>query len=1022
MKKKKNPIAKDLRTPKYRLKVAPDKKKYTRKNQPNPHSLETDKNWEVDLISVNEQGQPQSSVLEVTLYRVEWRWWWDSPGENLANYISGNSHAKVFRKEVSTHADGKGLVNLNVNKQEWGRYLLVVKDKQSGHKTSKIVYFDWPYWARGNRSFKGAATMLGFSSDKANYTVGELAKITFPSAAGAKALISIENWTEVITHQLVETKEQQTHVEIPVTAAMQPNVYIHITYMQKHERTSNDLPLRMFGLIPITVNNPDAYLNPQLITPAEIRPESTYEVKVSEEQGKSMTYTLAVVDEGLLDLTHFKTPDPARHFFAKEALGVRTWDMFDEVIGGKYILENGLLSIGGDQENAVSGKKKANRFVPVVSYIGPFTLEKGKTNTHELNMPNYIGSVRVMVVARGTQSFGSSEKAVPVKKPIMVQATLPRVLGPEEEVDVPVTVFALKESVDLVKVKIAGNERIKLLSGAEQTVTFNQPGEKTIYARIKAKAELGVAELKVSATYKNEEATQQTAFDIRVANPVMSVVTDTLLDALKPINLSLNKFGIKGSNKLHVEIARFPSLNLSKRLNYLIRYPHGCIEQTTSRAMAQLYLDNLMDLPREKLAQVEQNIRAGINRISRFQTSSGGFSYWPGHTSASEWGSNYAGHFILLAEEKGYVVSSTIKQRWISYQKSMANQWKYNNKYAWDAKTQAYRLYTLALASNPAYGAMNRMMELDINPAATWRLALAYELIGQNEVAKRLVDGLATRIATYEETAYTFGSSVRDEAMILETLVAMNEREEASKLAINLAEILSKERWMGTQTTAFTLYAIAQYLGKESKAEDLVAELTINGKTEEIRTAKPVFRKTFEETDWDFTTCKLVQRGEGVLFVTITQEGNPVENTLPERNEGIRMQVLYTDLNGNEIDVRDLKLATDLIAEIRVENTYSNKTIYHLALEQIFPSGWEIINERLNDANSLSESKFDYRDIRDDRVYTYFYLNRREEKYFRVRLNAAYPGRYYLPSVQCKAMYNNDIQANTSGQWVKVSR
>ena len=238
---------------------------------------------------------------------------------------------------------------------------------------------------------------------------------------------------------------------------MAPNIFVHLSLVQPHNNVKNDLPIRLYGIQPVTIENPASHLNPVITMPKELTPESTFEVRVKEENGKKMTYTLAVVDEGLLDLTRFKTPDPWSHFYAKEALSVKTWDMYKYVIGAFSGEMAGMLALGGDEYAKKNGGAKANRFKPVVRFIGPFEVAAGKENVHKITMPNYVGSVRTMVVAGQGIAYGSAEKTTPVKKPLMVLATVPRVVGPTEKVNIPVTVFAMDENIKSVSVSIKTN-------------------------------------------------------------------------------------------------------------------------------------------------------------------------------------------------------------------------------------------------------------------------------------------------------------------------------------------------------------------------------------------------------------------------------------------------------------------------------------------------------------------------------------------------------------------------------------
>ena len=182
-----------------------------------------------------------------------------------------------------------------------------------------------------------------------------------------------------------------------------------------------------------------------------------------------------------------------------------------------------------------------------------------------------------------------------------------------------------------------------------------------------------------------------------------------------------------------LEVASIPPLNLTKRLNYLIEYPYGCVEQTTSSAFPQLYLGQLLDLSARQKAETERNIKATINRLNGFQVNSGGLSYWPGVGEADEWGTNYAGHFMLEAQAKGYSLPLGFIEQWKKYQKLKAVTWAPDSRSFYGADLiQAYRLYLLALARSPELGAMNRLREFKyLSIEARWRLAAAYKLAGQ---------------------------------------------------------------------------------------------------------------------------------------------------------------------------------------------------------------------------------------------------------------------------------------------------
>lgn len=991
------------------------------------NALLTDVEHEINIQTLTEEGKvaPNRNV-KVEVYKIEWRWWWDSYNDNIGNYISRSNIVPLKEADIQTNSEGKWTYNLMIKRPAWGRFLIRVTDKRSGHSTGKIVYIDWPYWARSNRRETTNANMLGFSADKETYEVDEDVTVTFPSSEEGRALVSIENGTKVLQKFWVETEEGETKFDFKATKEMAPNAYIHITLLQPHQTTANDHPIRMYGIIPLMVENKSTHLHPEIITPKVFRPETKATVEVKEKDGKPMTYTLAIVDEGLLDLTRFQTPEPWKHFYAREALGVKTWDIYDDVIGAYGGKLDKLMAIGGDGSNGKKNDRKANRFKPMVKFIGPFEYTGG-TDKHEIDIPNYVGSVRVMVVAGKDLAYGHAEKAVPVRNPLMVLATLPRVLSPGETVDVPVNVFAMEKEVKNVTVSIQANEMFTLDGPATQQINFDKIGDKVINFKLKVKEETGFGSVKVFATSGTEKARDEIELNVRAPNPRVTDVIDTVIEAGQSLKLPITYNGIKGTNEIAVEFSNFPSLGLEQRLDYLISYPHGCIEQTTSSVFPQLYLNKLINLSSVRQSEIDQNIREGLNRLVNFQTADGGMAYWQGQTYSSEWGSNYAGHFILEAENNGYAIPIGLKNNWLRYQREKAREWSPSGNYTWSRRsqqlTQAYRLYTLALAGEPELGAMNRLREnRELTPVATWRLAAAYELAGQHEAAQKLITDLPTRVEEYTELSYTYGSNYRDEAMILETLTLMKRTNDANALMKEVAETLRSNRWMSTQTTAYSLLAVSKFLGKSSANSNMNFNYKWQKGQETVHGDYKVY--TINGADDDLSRngqVDVANNGQGKLFVRLTKSSIPLTDTRTAKEENLVFSVTYEDMNGNEIDVSRLPQGMDFIARVKINNPGARGEYKEMALNQLFPSGWEIINSRMEAGPSTLETDIPtYQDIRDDRVYTYFDLDTYKTKIFRIQLNATYLGKFYLPVVSCEAMYDNSINARTNGKWVEV--
>lgn len=982
----------------------------------------------IQIADVDNKGNPipGDRAVEVQFYRIQWRWWWDDDGDNLSNFTQ-NEYNKLIKTEKVQLSNGRGKWSFGTGENEWGRYLVLVKDLESGHTTGSTFYVEDAYWQRrgGNDGDQTAAAMLSFTANKEKYNTGEEVTLTIPSSKGGRMLVSLESGSKIVKTFWQETTAGQTLVKFKADATMTPNIYATVSLLQPHAQTLNDLPIRMYGSIPILVEDKNTILKPVLNMPASLRPEKAVSFSVSEQQGKAMTYTVALVDEGLLDLTRFKTPDPHSAFYAREALGVKSFDLYDYVIGAWGGDLERILTIGGDAEGGPAKQKAANRFKPVVQFIGPFTLGKGQTKTHTVTLPNYIGSVRAMVVAAHEGAYGFAEKAVPVKKPLMLLATMPRVLAPGESIRLPVTVFAMENNIKSVNLSLQANPYFEIIGGTTQSLSFAQPGEQMAYFDVRVKPNTGIGKVKLMAASGGENASYEVELDIRNPNPPVTSTTEMVLAPGQQWATTAQAIGNPATSSATVEISSIPAMNLQKRLDYLIEYPHGCIEQTTSGAFPQLVLNQLTDLSDYQKAQIDKNVKSGISRIQHFQRADGGFGYWPGATESDDWGTNYAGHFLLTAQYNGYFVSETLLQQWKNFQRSRAGNWapSTTNFYGGDL-VQAYRLYTLALAKTPDLGAMNRLKEFKfISAEARWRLAAAYKLAGQENTALDLSSGLATSFDPRPQPGISFGSDLRDQAMVLETLTLLGKRNKAGELVNTIAAKLSQESWYSTQTTAYALIAIAQYCGKNPSGAKIVASGSIDGKATEFNTATylrqlPV---VFSRTE---SRVVVTNKGSNTLYVRLITKGQPLtgDSLQVQNNPGsLLMTTAYLDANGKAIDVNRLAQGTDFVAKVTITNPGKRGYYSQLALNQIFPSGWEILNARMTGGEGSFKSAIStYQDVRDDRVYTYFNIRENESLTYYIHLNASYTGRFFLPGTFCEAMYDNSISAGVNGKWIEV--
>ncbi|GHV34548.1 hypothetical protein FACS1894178_2280 [Bacteroidia bacterium] len=980
--------------------------------QDDAYVFDMNKKHQFDLVALSESGKPQNIALKYQIFRIDWSWWWDNDNVYIANYA--NSHYyKPVAEGTKTTANGKA--SIVFEPKDWGRYLIIVSDKNSGATTTDIVYFDDPYWSRAGGDEAEGVKILSFKTDKQSYKVGETATIALPAAGDGKALLAIENGNTVLKREWITVKKGiPTNYQVKITKDMTPNCYFHVSLLQAHSQTVNDLPIRMYGIVPISVETSNTKLEPVISLPEVIRPESEFAVKVSEKNNQSMTYTIAVVDEGLLDITNFKTPNAWSSFYSKEALGIKTYDMYDMVIGafgGKFA---NIYSIGGDDELGEGGSgdnQFANRFKPVVRVLGPFTLKSG-SNSHKITLPLYVGSVRVMVVAGQEGAYGSADKTAFVRNPLMTLSTLPRVMSVNEKISLPVNVFALEDNIKDVTVSISTKNGLVKLDKNSQNVSFSKVGDKTVFFTLTTGSKTGIEKFVITSSSAGGSGTrEEIEIDVRNPNPPAITTETATLEKGKSAELSY-AMGIGKDDWSKLELSRIPPVNLSRRFDFLNNYSYCCSEQVTSKAMPLLFVHLFKELDDIEQANIKANVNIAIKTLYSRQNSDGGFVYWSGNSSSTAWVTTYAGIFLLKAKENGYQVSDNVLSAWKKYQRTVARNWsrRTGNGFEYDEYEQAYRLYSLAVAGTSELGAMNRLKESEnLSVRAKWLLAAAYALDGKSNIAEEILKNAAT--TNLPKMSIYYYNSVIDESIVLMTMVEMGKLSDALKQAKALSSRLNNERYFTSQSTAYSLMAMASFANKASG--NINVNWAVNGKSQKkISSDKALVEKTLDK-NVKSGSISIDNNSDGVIFASISNKITPLVDTFPEISNKLKINYVYSDSKGNSISVKEMKQSSDFWVHIEVSNIGS-EYLENLALTYILPSGWEVL--------STTNDALEYQDIRDDRVYSYFNLRATTKKRISIRLQATYCGEFTLPAIRCEAMYQPDVQARTKAGNVIVVR
>lgn len=969
--------------------------------------IETDQDHTFDVVTVDSHGKAvDCKNLRYYIYKRTWNWWYDESNSS-ANYFSGTNEKPVASGKLST-SGGKGSFNFRVDYPEWGRYVVVVKDLDSGHTCGGEVTIDWPNWrGRADRDDPEGAQMLTFSFDKPKYEVGEKATVIIPrTAAGGRALITVETGSNILLKDWIDVSVNNTDTKYSFTVeqAMMPNAYVSISLIQAFNFQTNDMPLRMYGVAPIFAQDAKTILDPQISMPAELEPEKDFEVEISERNGQAMTYTIAIVDEGLLSISNFRTPDPWNGIYKREALGVRTWDMYNDVVDFHLNPITNLFAIGGSDEGSGPQNSEAKRFNPVVKVLGPFSIEKGKKQKHKVRLPMYVGEVRTMVIAKNGGAYGSAQKSTKVSSPLMLLTTLPRVLSVGEEITVPVNVFAMRNDVKNVSVSLKVEGTDASLTSDKQSLSFSQTGDQMAYFKLNTGTQVGKLTFRVDAKSGSYSAYEDLEIEVRNPNPVVTQRQAVAIEGKQSATLSYNVEGSTGTPQIALSLARLAPVDIESRFEFIMRSGYYGTEQITSNAIALLFTKKFKEVSESEQAAIDNRIIESLALVSARQNYDGTFSCWQGSTYSYEWIDTYVGILLSLAKENGYEVNAAVMEKWLRLQTDRA-------KKAPASVAQAFRLYALALAGKADLSAMNRMKaKEEFDFGSRYMLAAAYAMAGKKNVANEIIDLAATDT---NEQADMFSSELRNEAIKLNALALAERKQEAMEQALRLSEMMDGEYYYSSQSNAFALAALARYAQQAASAID--CQWSVAGKAQnDIRTSNALSTNLLPATPAK-AEVTVKNNNDGLVYASLTTRTHLVHDTLAAQSNGMNISISYYDDNNRAISPAQISQGTTFRVVVDVVNT-SERYIDMAQLTYMLPSGWEVFADQTADGNFL------YQDIRDDRALTYFSLGQGRSAQFTLRLQATYEGQYTLPAVLCENVYRPEVNARTAASVTTVVR
>jgi len=892
-------------------------------------------------------------------------------------------------------------------------------------------FYSYGSWGGDNSSFEvDTEGNIDISTDKSTYQTGESAKVLFKTPFSGRMLVTMET-DKVVSYQYVNVENRTASVDLKLTPDHLPNVYVTATLIKPHD--VSEIPLTVaHGFQSIRVEETDRKIAVTIEAQKAVRSRTHQKVTVKAKPGSFVT--LAAVDNGVLQVSDFKTPDPYGYFYAPKSLEVQAYDMYPLLFPE---LRARLSSTGGDGDlemNKRTNPMPAKR-IKIVSYWSGIAKADGSGNaSFEFDIPQFSGEVRLMAVAYKDESFGSSESAITVADPLVLSTALPRFLSPGDTATVPVIITNTTAKSTSATATLSVTGPLKVVGDSKQSVSLNANSESRAIFQVVAAPAVNVGKVSVEVQGLGEKFSDETEISVRPASPLQVVTGAGSLTGgnTQRINIPLNDF-MAGSSDYQLVVSRSPALELGKQLRYLVQYPYGCTEQTVSAAFPQLYFDDMAQQMQVKQAGnsgANWNVLEAIRKIKMRQLRTGGVTLWDGEGTEQWWTSIYAAHFLIEAQKAGFDVDKSLLSGLTSYMNNQLRS-KETINYYYNQKEQkkiapkevAYSLYVLALAGKANVSTMNyykanpSLLSLD----GKYLLGVAYAIAGDKAKFRELLPTSFTGEVSVAQTGGSFYSDIRDEAVSLNALLDVDPgNPQIPIMTAHVAKQLKQRTWYSTQECSFSFLA----LGKQARAANkatVTAEVKVNGKTvgkAEANTLK-LNAQQLGNNNIEITT-----KGEGRLYYFWQSEGISVSGAYKEEDSYIRVRRKFFDRYGRVVSGNSFKQNDMVIVQITLEKAYSGD-VENVVITDLLPAGFEIENPRTKEIPGMDWIKDahtpTYLDVRDDRINLFVDLNNSRQTYY-YAVRAVSPGLYRMGPVSADAMYNGEYHSYNGAGVIRVTQ
>lgn len=997
----------------------------------------------VDIIGVNSKGVLQKSIAKVEVVRLEYQTVVEKKNEQL-RYTS-RKNEKIVYSNLVTLGSGRG--SFQYVPTVSGEYEVRVRRPDALHYSVANFYaygYGYTQYSSFEVSNEGRVLM---ETDKERYQTGETARILFKTPFDGRLLVTVER-NNVLEQQVITTEKKAAEIKINLKEEHLPNVYVTATLIRPLD--ASDMPLTVaHGFVPVLVEDPDRKLQVRITAVEKSRSKVKQTIRIK--TAPNAQVTVAVVDEGILQIKNSKTPDIHGFFYQKRALEVTSHDLYALLFPELSI--SGASSFGGDGYDL---EKRINplsngRTKLVTFWSGVLEANSSGEISYDVALPQFSGDLRVMAVAYKDDAFGSATKNMKVADPVVISAGLPRFLSPGDELTLPVNISNTENKPANATVSLQLNG--PLANGdlpLQQKITIPAGREAVAVFSIKALQSIGTGKISVKVGAFGETFSQETDVTVRPASPLLKTSNSGVIAGGQSGMIDLTTAFISSTRRSQVVLSRSPLVQGGgKALSTLLGYPFGCLEQSVSKAFPQLYFADLTKAMAAPVYLVRNgasdfnpvtNVQQVIRKIESLQLFNGGMAMWPGSTQEDWWATAYAVHFLEEARRAGFEINAstlskatdylTTKTRTTATREvilaSTGNGLAYGSEPSSGSQVRKivarreaiYALYVLALTGQPNRASMNYYKQ---NPQllttdTKYLLAGAFRLVGDTRSFTALLPKSYTIESGSQAFDDSYSSPLRNMALVLNTLLETDpDNPQIAPIARQLSKAIQSASYLNTQEAAFTVLALGK-IAKKTSGSTVTASVAVNGKNigtfggKELKLAQGIANQKLS----------ISTTGNGGLYWFAQSEGMSATGSYVEEDQGLRVRRELLSREGKPIT--QLRQNDLIVVKLTLAST-NGVFVDNVVVTDLLPAGFEIENPRITEPRDMpwitNAGIPEYLDLRDDRIHFFTSADKLEKSfYYQVRIVSK--GTFATGPVAADAMYQGEYRSYSGGGKLKV--